>query len=286
MEKKKLNLIIGAVIMIVGVFLALNMMNEQQPAPSPQAGQPQQQRSPRAPQYAEVVVAKKDIPKGSLVTEEYVKTKKVAVQTIGKEDMFELDQAIGKVSTVNIVVGERITKGRVEVKPPEDKLAFRVPDGHRAVTIPIDALASLEGMIKPGDRVDIIGTFPFQNKQPVVVPMFEDVIILATGRTMAAYASQGGYKSITMALKSNEAQILLFATQLGKLNLLLRSPLDSATSRVKEPLTMDKLWAALFNVSMQQQQQAQQGQQPQQPMTAEPIEKEPEIEIFSGGSRK
>lgn len=295
MDKKKLNLIIAALILIVGGFLAMNMMAPKE-EPMPQQAQQQQQERPRpkAPQYSQAVFAKRDIPKGTLITEEFIKVKKIPAHTQGGDDILYDSHVVGKVATVNIVIGEKITKGRVQVKPSEMKLARKIPDGKRAITIPIDKLASLEGMIKPGDSVDIIGTFPYQNKQPVVVPMFENVPILAVGRTMTEYAAQGGYASITMALNQKESTLLLYATQLGKLNLLLRSPLDSKKSQVKEPITLEKLWGTLFNVSQQQQQQpsrqqgaAQQNMQ-QQVMPQQTIQKpneDDEIEVFVAGQR-
>lgn len=296
MDKKKLNLIIAGLIILVGGFLAMNMMGPKPEPMPPQGGQvPAQSARPQAPQYSQAVFAKRDIPKGSLITEDMVKAKRIPAHTQGADDILYDSHVIGKVATVNIVIGEKITKGRVQVKPSEMKLAMKVPDGKRAVTIPIDKLASLEGMIKPGDNVDIVGTFPFQNQQPVVVPMFENVLILAVGRTMTEYAAQGGYGTITMALTQKESTLLLYSTQLGKLNLLLRSPLDSKKSQVKEAITMDKLWATLFNVSQQQQsemQQQQQGaalQQQQGPASSQSSVPKPnedeEIEVFVAGQR-
>lgn len=288
MDKKKQKLMIGIAVLIVGGFLVFNMTAPVQQAPVQQAAA--QQRSAPAPvQYMPVVFAKKDIVKGSLILEEMVKMKNVPANTVKEEDLTSLDYAVGKVSTVDIVVGERVTKGRVMVRPSEAKLSKKVPDGKRAVTIPIDALASLEGMIKPGDRVDVVGNFPFQQKQPVIVAMFEDVLVLAVGRVMAEYAAQGGYKSITMALAPEEAHLLLFATQIGKLTLLLRSPLDSKKARVNEPITMDKLWSKLFNISEEQKQEAaaraMEVEAQQRAQQEAQQQQQPQINFYSGGKR-
>jgi pilus assembly protein CpaB len=285
-DKKKLNLALGGVILLIGGYLAMTMMN----GPQQEQGAPQEMPQQQAPQEIPmglVVVASKDIPKGTLVLGEMIKQKRVPGQMIGPEDLEGPEYAIGKVATVDIVVGEQITRPKLMVKPSEMKLSLKVPDGKRGLTIPIDKLASLENMIKPGDKVDVIGTFPFQNQQPVVVPMFEDVLILAVGRTMAEYAAEAGYETITMALSSKEATLLLFATQLGKLNLLLRSPLDTKTSRVKEPITLEKLWATLFNINVQQQQEKQQGGSSQEQREVLPAKATPEqkIEVYSGGSK-
>ena len=103
---------------------------------------------------------------------------------------------------------------------------------------------------------------------------------------MAEYAAQGGYKTITMALKPKEAHLTLYATQMGKLNLLLRSPLDSKKVRATDPITMDKLWATLFNVSAEQQAAADAAAAKQRAAAeAAAVQNapEPEIQIYSGG---
>jgi len=279
MNKKKLSLLLGAGIIVAGIFIAM--------APQGDKGNMQQAQPNEAPrqeqQFGQVVAAKRDIPKGTLLTEDAIKAKKVPMQAIGPDDLTSPEQAIGKVSTTDIVVGETITKTKTMVRASEMKLSMKVPDGKRAVTISIDQLASLENMVKPSDKVDVIGTFVLQPKTPpIVVPMFEDVLILAVGKSMATYAQAPEYKSITMALTSKESTLLLYATQLGKLNLLLRSPLDSSTSRVKEAITIDKLWQTLLNVGMQQQTAE---PEPKQAVQQAPAPApEAEVEVYSGGT--
>jgi len=286
MDKKKLNLIIGFGILMVGGFIVVNMMGSQQEVVE-EAPQPPPQPNIE-PQLGMVVIARKDILKNTLITADEVKMKQAYEHEIKPDEYRSIDHVVGKVATVDIIVGERITRGRVMLKPSEQSLSGKVPDGKRAITIPIDKIASLEGMIKPNDRLDVIGMFSFGEKQQVVVPMFEDILVLAVGRTMAAYAAEGGYSTITIALEPKQATLLIFAMQLGPapLRMLLRSPTDSQKSPTKEPVTMETLWATLFNVQQQQlvaQQQESQVQPVQQMIKPEP---EDEIEVYSAGQKR
>jgi len=287
MDKKKLNLILGAVLLLGAAFFAVTSMTPQQEEPA--QTQTQAPTPPPPPQLTSVVVARKDIPKNTLITADEVKQKQTYMHELKPDDYQSIDHVIGKVATVDIIVGEKITRGRVMVKPSEQSLSMKVPEGKRALTIPIDKIASLEGMIKPNDRLDIIGKFAFGQNQSVVVPMFEDILVLAVGRTMAAYAAEGGYTSITVALEPDQGPLLIFALQLGQVQMLLRSPTDSQKSKVKMPVTMETLMATLFNVQQQQiqavQQQPQQQQAAPAPQTRMP-EPEDEIEVYTAGQRR
>ena len=90
----------------------------------------------------------------------------------------------------------------------------------RAISIPVDTTASVSNMVKPGDRVDIIGTFRFpelkgdKNLETQTVTLLQNVVILATGsqytRTVKNDASRS-YNTVTLALTPSEVEIMVFA---------------------------------------------------------------------------
>lgn len=137
------------------------------------------------------------------------------------------------------VVAQAGDKGQQQVVPQE---AFSgiMPPGKRAMTIQIDMLSAVGGLITPGDFVDVIATLrvpeesdPEKTKtKEVITVLFQDLQVLAVG---ALFKSVGGaelYESrqrsmsmnVTLAVSPEEAGLLAFAQSKGKFQLSLRSP--------------------------------------------------------------
>jgi len=130
--------------------------------------------------------------------------------------------------------------------PGERKLSQKIDAklNQRAMTIPVDNEQSLEGSILPGDRVDLLLTYQTVvaleapgGKGPAPVPargrtdfvtasLLENVYVLATGRFGGGEGMQGRYRSITLLVGPDEAKVLIWAMNLGKLSVLLRNPKD------------------------------------------------------------
>src|SRR6476646_6002451 len=62
------------------------------------------------------------------------------------------------------------------------RLAGAVQKGQRALTIAVDMSGSLAGMLRPGDHVDILGTFArAQGTDWATVTLLQNVLVVATG---------------------------------------------------------------------------------------------------------
>lgn len=121
-------------------------------------------------------------------------------------------------------------------------IALKTPAGKRAVTIRIDSLAAVGGLINPGDFVDIIGDLnvPGQeiDKKTVTAMIFQGLEVLAVNTNVndpGDYDDQQAQPSlrITLAVDPQEAGLLSFADKNGSLELALRSPDDTDHETVK-----------------------------------------------------
>jgi pilus assembly protein CpaB len=126
-------------------------------------------------------------------------------------------------------------------------LASMVNHNERALSIPVDAIASVTGLIEPNDHVDILGTFTFPSLKgdpqldTVTLTILQNVTILATGKETAKSRSPldsamgvrkgGSYSSVTLLVTPKEAEMLVFAMQKGRLTLDLRNPADVSSAR-------------------------------------------------------
>jgi pilus assembly protein CpaB len=125
-------------------------------------------------------------------------------------------------------------------------LSSLVRNGMRAVTIRADATSNFGGLIRAGDRVDVFATLARTNLEGerVTVPLLQNVLVLAAGRDTggeAAQARQGttgtqnttqqtgdSINQITLSTTIDEAALLVFAQDRGRLSLVLRNPDDIA----------------------------------------------------------
>lgn len=125
--------------------------------------------------------------------------------------------------------------------------SLRTPRGKRAVTVLIDALSAVGGLINPGDFVDVIAklTIPkgFRadgDKELVTTMLFQNLQVLAVNtqfepmETRALYAEQQLSRelNVTLALDPEEAGLLSFAQTNGKLQMALRSPSERGTEEL------------------------------------------------------
>ncbi len=214
-----------------------------------------------------VLAAKKDIPPGSTIDPNSLESKIVPKEFVQPQAVTAADRISGMIAVAPISKGEQITLSKLSHPKSAGGgggggLAEATPLGKRAITIPVDNISTFVGMIKPGDYVDIIVqiSVPLQTpegkqvNQVVILPLFQNVLTLAVGQEISSAAAQKAidyrYKQpeekkaaspfITLALSPQEANLLAFIQEQGKIRLLLRSPADSGIQQV-QPASWDTL---------------------------------------------
>ena len=133
--------------------------------------------------------------------------------------------------------------------------AVKTPFGKRALTILIDSLSAVGGLINPGDFVDILAQLNVPQSEEnsaatskVTTVLFQNVQVLAIGTNFESvgmpppYQGQQGAGSlyVTLAVSPEEAGLLTFAQTNGKLQMTLRAPAEKDT----KPLEIAS-WEAL-----------------------------------------
>ncbi|MDP3143634.1 MAG: Flp pilus assembly protein CpaB [Candidatus Omnitrophota bacterium] len=307
-DKKKLQVIVIAVAMgLVAIFM-VNKYTEQRIVTAVD----QISRSQLAASYgqglSDAVVAVREIPRGQAIDKNMITIKQIPNEFVQPGTITKVEALVGKMAAVDILPGEQVTASKLGFpggytgSAASSVLSLKTPSGKRAVTIPMDYLSAAGGMVRVGDYVDIVGNFPVPmvqadgktGAQLATVTLFQNVLVLAiggqtsssvevssrTGRGEVAPAppppSAGGAQTITFALPPKEAELLLFASQQGKLTLILRSPLDTGTS----PLPV-ATWDALLQyiLTSQGQQNVPVVQSPQQEAFQQKV-----LEIYKAGS--
>jgi len=158
-------------------------------------------------------------------------------------------------------------------KPQVQKQAFslRTPPGKRAITMEIDSLSAVGGLVNPGDFVDIIAKLEApeedaggkkakvkkDDKDKIITVLFQNIQVLAVGTNydpvgvLPPYEAQKASKklNITFAVNPEEASLLTFAQEKGKLQLSLRSPAETQDRLLQQVAS----WSALADFVLERQ---------------------------------
>lgn len=264
MQKQRIILIAGVVLALVVIYLIKVYLDQQRQIYKEEAAR--ETANVQANQIA-VLVAKQDIAKGTAIDPEMLETKIFPREYVTPQAVTSLDRIAGMVTVTQIPKGEQIALSKLAYPRQAGGLAEVTPVGKRAITINVDNLASVAGMIKPGDYVDLTAMLPVpvqiaegkQSTQVASVPLFQNVLVLAVGQeTGSVRAAEGRYSKgeggqqrqeisslITLALSPQEANLVSFVQEQGKFRLVLRSPADSQMQPLR-PIT----WEALFQYLM------------------------------------
>jgi pilus assembly protein CpaB len=183
-----------------------------------------------------VLVPKDDLPKGTPLTEKSVATRDVPADWAHSNAI--TPQQFERVENQKLAYpaarGEMILWSMLEGQRAPS-FSARLPAGRRAITVPVDEVNSISGMLQPGDRIDLMVSARKDNRA-YMFPLLQNVVVLATGSQAVPAGEPDGrdgrrtYTTITLDASPQDAQRVLAAREVGKLAALLRSPGDSASA--------------------------------------------------------
>ena len=176
------------------------------------------------------------VAKGNLKKSERLSSDNLAVRPIPADFAHSLavrpeqfESIDGKVLTQNVKSGEAILQGMWDA-PKAPTFSARVASGHRAMTVPVDEINSISGMLEPGDLIDLIVTID-QKGRKNTFPLLQGVTVMATGQRSVDDPRSGErrmYSTVTIDTDVQQAQNIIVAREAGKLTALLRNPQDKA----------------------------------------------------------
>ena len=266
-DKKKIAVIIAAVgAGILASFLTGNYIKEDVQA--------------RTAQLADEYEAKKIKPLMARMEALEQDNKRMAVQSVQAIEALKNQQLQSAAKPVESVG-----------PPPMLSLAVKTPPGKRAITIQIDSLSAVGGLINPGDYVDVLAHLNIPNPEStskagqdtITAMIFQKIQVLAIGtnlQTPGQYEVQQKTANllVTFALDPDEAGLMTFAQQNGKVQLVLRSPAET-----EQRMLQAATWQTLSDYVLEK--QGTDISAPKSQANIEPAAEEvkPFIQIFRGG---
>lgn len=188
----------------------------------------EQQVKPKIIVQENILVASQDISPGTIITREMLDIQELPADFVHPKSILpqDLSLILGRTTSEGISKAEPIIWSSLLAETTgELRMASMVRLGERAVALPVDQIASVGYFIMPGDRVDIFLIARRRTGQ-AVVPILQNVSILATGNALSSQSIGGQYSRIVVSVTPREAEMLLLAQRSGQIQLLLRNEHD------------------------------------------------------------
>jgi len=202
---------------------------------------------------APVVIASVDIPLHARIKPQMLAKVQRPANTIEPGTLSDASQAVGDVALATIRAGKPIVQTQVG-EPATVGVAGSLRFGERAITIPVDMVKAVAGLLEPGDHVDVIASLggATGSRQPNGVTIIRDATVLAINQqtSMAAAPSPPPIgaapvatpmlppSTVTLAVSSHQADLLTVADLNATLRLALRPPEEPKGSTPLETLNL------------------------------------------------
>ncbi|MES2492735.1 MAG: Flp pilus assembly protein CpaB [Pseudomonadota bacterium] len=234
MDKRKLMLLLGALVIAIGTALAARSMLSGGSAPAAEAAQP---TGPK------VMVAQRALPVGTIITQDSIAFQ-AWPQDMVKDAYFiegqsDINKMLGTVVRFPVTAGQPVTQGALVRPGDRGFLAAALGAGMRAVTITVSARTGVGGFVFPGDHVDLMLT---QTVNPpngdtgtplnATETFLRNLRVLATDQSTDTVVVEGktvvkAFSTVTLEVTPKIAEKIAVAEKIGMLSLSLRSIADN-----------------------------------------------------------
>jgi pilus assembly protein CpaB len=212
-------------------------------------------------QKVSLVVAKRDITDGEVLSADNLAVRDIPVAyahsgAINPEQFDEID---GQRIVQGVKSGELVLWSLLSGQQPP-AFSTVVAVGRRAITVPVDEINSISGLLQPGDFIDLMATIE-RNGRKRIFPLLQNVKVLATGQKPVNSKPvnnlqnpdqamvDNNYATVTLDADPQEAQTVIMAREIGKITALLRNPQDKNPLRAI-PAQMASLLGAGSSMDM------------------------------------
>lgn len=237
MDKKKIILLVGALIVAVGTALLARSLFADAAAPQAEAAAPAEPEGPK------VLVAKRALPVGTIITADAV-AYQLWPQELVQDAYFidgeaNMETLLGTVVRFPITAGEPVTQGSLVAPGDRGFLAAALGPGMRAITVPVSARTGVGGFIFPGDRVDLMLTQAVSGEGgedggiKATETILTNLRVLATDQSTETTTTEDGktvvraVRTVTLEVTPRLAEMVAVSQTLGTLSLSLRSIADN-----------------------------------------------------------
>lgn len=189
-----------------------------------------QPKTGMAPDMAEVIVAANDLQVGARVEERDIKKIKIPSGDLPPGAPRRFADVVGHGVILPISKGEFILPNRLAGENAGAGLPALIPPGMRAVSVRVNEVVSVAGFVTPGTRVDVLLTgSPGGAGEQQTTTVLQNVAVLASGNRLERTSTGEAQNTavITLLVTPDDAQRVTLASNEGRIQLILRNPLDT-----------------------------------------------------------
>lgn len=202
-------------------------------------------KAPRSEARTVVYAPVRDLPVGAIIHKSDLKQITVASKDLPKGALTDQKQVVDRVVLYPFSANQPlIDNGLSKIGSPEG-IPATIPEGRRAVSVPINDSSELAGLILPGSRVDVLFTRPGTMTEAISSTILQNIRVLAMGKMVQAGQTVDPKAPkvpvATLIVTPEQAKILELAKNQGKLSLSLRNPLDAQADGDTTPISTDVL---------------------------------------------
>lgn len=194
-------------------------------------------------EYVTVYVAAKTIPARVKISNGDIKQVKIAKELLNTSTVTDIKEITGKRTKESIIEGEQIVKERL-ADENSMSLSYSISEGTRAVSINVNEQIDVANLLRPGDFVDVVASFEKEEEDNGQIKKFypritktilQNVQVLALGQDMTLSADKLKElpTTVTLAVKYEDVEGLVFASEYGVLRLALR-PIDDNSGNASQ----------------------------------------------------
>jgi pilus assembly protein CpaB len=201
-----------------------------------------------------VVVANQDIPARTQIKADMLEVAKLPAGSILGGAFTSRDLVAGRVAKIPIYKGEQLVQDKLASQKTDLGLSYVVPEGQRAMAVKVDKVVGAGGLIRPGDRVDVVAVIEFRLKDVATdreitdtrsFMVAQNVEVLAVEQKLVNQVLDAGKKDqasgtlveqpqadpegtvVTLAISPAQTQAILLSEDKGKIRLAVRGPGDA-----------------------------------------------------------
>jgi pilus assembly protein CpaB len=184
----------------------------------------------------QVIVAARTMELGTLIRDSDLKLGDWS-GTLPKGSILRKEDVVGRGVMAAIYEGEPVLENRLAPKGAGAGLAATIPAGMRAVAVRVNEVVGVAGFVVPGMRVDVLISGNPPGGSPAVgtvsKTLLQNIEVLSAGQNFQkdAEGKPVQVQVVNLLVTPEQAEILSLASNETRIQLVLRNPLDTETSK-------------------------------------------------------
>jgi pilus assembly protein CpaB len=201
--------------------------------------------APRSEARTIVYAPVRDLPVGAIIHKSDLKRVSVASRDLPKGALTDEKQVIDRVVLYPFSANQPLVDSSLSRLGSPEGIPATIPEGFRAVSVQINDVSGVAGLILPGSRVDVLFTRPGTMSEAISSTILQNVKVLAMGKMVqvgqAMDPKAPKVPVATLVVNPEQAKILELANNQGRISLSLRNPLDGQANGDSTPISTDVL---------------------------------------------